>query len=158
MSSTMMMERSGMAMPGLGAGMGAAALGTPAGMQAGTGWLMVPRCTFKVETCQGGMKIHCACEDKVACGMVQNLCSMLQGGLCSCCAMMNGMAVYSCNLTMGLCRCEAAKDGVTINCTSGDAKCAEMIQACCQGLTAMLKAGCTCCLMMNNNPVCCGGC
>jgi hypothetical protein len=66
------------------------------------------------------------------------------------------MVVCTVNLTMGLCQCEATKDGVRITCTSGDQKCAEMIQACCTTLTALLKAGCTCCLLLNNTPVCCG--
>jgi hypothetical protein len=30
-----------------------------------------------------------------------------------------------------------------------------MCQACCDCMTAMMKAGCTCCLMMNGMPVCC---
>src|SRR5438105_12040443 len=148
MLSTMMTERTGMGMPGMGVpGMGTA--GTPTGMPAGTNWLMVPRCTFKVEKCTGGMKITCSCEDKTACSMVQNLCTMLAGGMCSCYCMMNGMTVYCCNLTMGMCKCEMTKDGVCVTCTSGDTKCCEMIQACCDCLSTMLKAGCTCCLMMN---------
>jgi hypothetical protein len=32
-----------------------------------------------------------------------------------------------------------------------------MIQACCDCMAAMLKAGCTCCVLMNNTPVACGG-
>jgi hypothetical protein len=154
MASAMMMERTGMGGPAVTT----PGLGTHPGMQTSTNWLVVPRCTFKVEPCQGGLRITCACEDKVACGMVQNLCTALQGGLCTCCTMMNGQVVYSCHLTMGLCRCENTKDGVCVTCTSGDQKCAEMIQACCNCLSAMLKAGCTCCLMMNNTPVCCGCC
>jgi hypothetical protein len=155
MSSTMMMERTGMGMPGMGMpgtsmpGMGAT------GMMP-TSWLMVPRCTFKVEKCQGGMKITCSCDDKVACGMVQNLCSMLQGGMCSCCLMMNGMMVCCCNLTMGMCKCDMTDKGVMMTCTSGDPKCCEMIQACCDCMACMLKDGCTCCMMLNNTPVCCG--
>jgi hypothetical protein len=31
-----------------------------------------------------------------------------------------------------------------------------MIQAACDCLTTMVNDGCTCCLMMNNTPVCCG--
>jgi hypothetical protein len=31
-----------------------------------------------------------------------------------------------------------------------------MIQACCECCAAMMKAGCTCCVMMGNMPVCCG--
>jgi hypothetical protein len=31
-----------------------------------------------------------------------------------------------------------------------------MIQSCCDCCTAMMKAGCTCCVMMNGMPVCCG--
>jgi hypothetical protein len=158
MSSAMMMERTGIGLPGMAApGLGPSALGAPVGAP-GANWLMVPRCTFKVETCPGGMRLSCTCDDKVACSMVQNLCQMLQGGLCSCCAMLNGLVVYTCNLTMGLCRCETTKEGVAITCTSGDAKCAEMIQACCTCLNTLLKAGCTCCLLLNNTPVCCGTC
>ena len=119
---------------------------------------MVPRCTMKFEKCQGGMKITCSCTDQTACGMMQNLCTMLAGGMCSCCCMMNGMLVCTCNLVMGMCKCDMTKDGCVVTCTSGDAKCAEMIQACCDCMSTMMKAGCTCCLMMNGTPVCCGCC
>jgi hypothetical protein len=74
----------------------------------------------------------------------------------SCCAMTNGTVVYCCNLTMGMCKCEMSKDGVVITCTSGDTRCGEMIQSCCDCLNTMLKAECTCCVMINNMPVCCG--
>jgi hypothetical protein len=118
--------------------------------------MMVPRCTYKVEKCTGGLKITCYCDDKMACSMVQNLCTMLAGGMCSCCVMLNGMTVWYCNLTMGICKCELTEDGVCITCTSGDSKCGEMIQACCDCLCCMMEAGCTCCVLMNNTPVCCG--
>jgi hypothetical protein len=138
--------------------MGAPAMGPPAGMPTTANWMMVPRATIRMEKMQGGMRIHCACPDQMAAGMVQNLCTMLAGGMCSCCMMWNGMAVCSCNLTMGLCRCETTKEGVTLTCTSGDPKCAEMIQACCDCMATMLKDGCTCCVLVNNTPLCCGTC
>jgi hypothetical protein len=118
--------------------------------------MMVPRCTFKFEKCTGGFKVTCSCEDKVACSMVQNLCTMLAGGMCSCCCLYNGMTVYYCNFTMGMCRCEATDSGVCFTCTSGDTQCCQMIQACCDCLSTMTDAGCTCCFYMNNTPVCCG--
>ena len=31
-----------------------------------------------------------------------------------------------------------------------------MIQACCDCMTAMLNAGCMCCVTMNNTPIACG--
>jgi hypothetical protein len=156
MLSTMMAERAGMGMPGLAVpGM---TPGSPAGMPMGTNWLMVPRCTFKVEKCTGGFKMTCVCEDKTAAATVQHLCAMLAGGMCSCCAMLNGMTVCYCNFTMCLCQCEPTKDGISVTCTSGDPKCAEMAQACGDCLAALLKAGCSCCLMLNHNPVCCGSC
>jgi hypothetical protein len=145
----MMMERTAMGMPGMGA------MGAQAPMQTGANWLMVPRCTVKMEKCQGGMKIMCSCADATGCAMVQNLCGAMAGGMCSCCAMCNGMMCCCCNLTMGMCKCDMTKDGVCITCTSGDAKCCEMIQSCCDCMSAMMKAGCTCCVMMNNTPVCC---
>ena len=159
MSSAMMMERTGMGVPGMGVpGMGTPTTGAPTGVPVGVNWMMVPRCTYKFEKCTGGMKITCSCDDKMACSMVQNLCTMLAGGMCSCCCMMNGMMVYCCNLTMGMCHTEMTSDGVCITCTSGDAKCCEMIQACCDCLSCMVEAGCTCCVLMNNTPVCCGCC
>jgi hypothetical protein len=154
MSSTMMMERTGMGMPGMGVpGMATPPVGTPTGMPSP---IMVPRCTFKFEKCTGGFKIHCSCDDKMACSMVQNLCTMLAGGMCSCYCMLNGMTVSSCSLTMGLCKYEMTEDGVSITCTSGDTKCCEMLQCCCDSLSCMMDAGCTCCVMLNSMPICCG--
>jgi hypothetical protein len=154
MSSTVMMERTGMGMPGLGVpGLGTPQVGAPSGMPSA---VMVPRCTFKVEKCQGGFKIHCDCDDPHACATVQNLCAMLVGGMCSYCVMFNGMTVnYTC-LTMGMCKYETTDKGVCITCTSGDPKCCEMIQSCCDCLSCMLKDGCTCCVMINHMPIACG--
>jgi hypothetical protein len=157
MSSALMMERTGMGMPGMGMpGLTTPTVGAPTGMPAAMNWLMVPRCTIKVEKTQGGMRILCSCEDKVATSMVQNLCTMLAGGMCSCVVMMNGLTVCTCNLTMGLCKYEPTEHGVSITCTSGDSHCSEMIQACCDCVSSMLEAGCTCCVLMNYTPVCCG--
>jgi hypothetical protein len=158
MANTMMMERPGKSMTGMGnPAMGAPAMGTPAA-PAPANWMMVPRCTMKMEKCAGGMKITCMCDDKVACAMIQNLCTMLSGGMCGCSMMMNGMVMMNCNLTMGMCKCEMTADGISMTCTSGDKMCCEMIQACCECMSTMTKAGCTCCMMMNNMPVCCGCC
>jgi hypothetical protein len=154
MTSTMMVERTGQILPGVGT---PTTGGTPYGVPTtGTSFLMVPRCTLRFEKCQGGVKIYCICEDRTACGVVQNLCAALAGGLISCCAQYNGVAVYSCNFLMGMCRCENTDDGVCITCTSGDAKCCEMIQACCDCLSCLCEAGCTCGVFMNHTPICCG--
>ena len=51
---------------------------------------------------------------------------------------------------------EMTDKGMCLTCVSGDSKCCEMIQACCDCMNCMMKAGCTCCVMMNNTPVCCG--
>ncbi|MBM4072808.1 MAG: hypothetical protein FJ271_28355 [Planctomycetes bacterium] len=157
MSSTIMMERTGTSLPS----MGMPGLGTTPSASTGitpTNMMMVPRCTLKMEKCQGGCRITCSCDDKMACSMVQNLCSMLTGGLCTCCVMYNGMPVCTCNLTMGLCKCEMTDSGMCLTCTSGDSQCCEMIQACCDCMCCMMDAGCTCCVMINNTPVCCGCC
>jgi len=127
----------------------------PGGMPAMT-MPMVPRCTIKMEKCTGGMKILCSCEDKVAASALQNLCAAMAGTMCSCCCMMNGMMMCCCNLAMGMCKCEMTKDGVCITCTSGDKDCCAMIQACCDCMNTMMHSGCTCSVMMNNMPVCCG--
>jgi hypothetical protein len=154
--TTMMMDRSAMGMPGMGAPMmGTHGMTSPAGPAPG-GYMMVPRCAVKCEKVQGGMKITCASDDKVSASMMQNLCTMLAGGMCSSYLMMNGMMACCCNLMMGLCHCEMSEHGVVFTCTSGDPKCAEMIQACCDCMSTMMKGGCTCCVTMNNTPVCCG--
>src|SRR5258708_570939 len=151
MTSTMMMDRTGM----LGMGAGAPGMGTM-GMPGGMNMMMVPRCTMKMEKMAGGMKMTCTCDDAMACSMMQNLCTMLAGGMCSMCCLMNGMMVCNCNMMMGMCKCEMTEKGMVMTCTSGDKACCDMIQACCDCMSGMMKAGCTCCLMMNNPPVCCG--
>jgi hypothetical protein len=155
--STVMVERTGMGMPGVGVpGLGTPPLGAPTGTPMAANWLMVPRCTLRFEKCQGGLKVHCVCDDKMACSMVQNLCQMLQGGMCSCYVQFNGMTVCMCNFTMGLCKCDLTDSGVVVTCTSGDSKCSEVLQAYCECLNTQMNAGCTCCVLMNNTPVCCG--
>jgi hypothetical protein len=152
MTSTVMMERTstGMhTMPGVSAGV-------PTVSPATSNWLMVPRCTFKFEKCQGGVKIHCVCDDPMARSMMQNLCTALMGGTWGCYCTLNGMMVSCCNLTMGLCKCELTSDGCCVTCTSGDQKCCEMIQSCCDCLSTLCSSGCSCCLLLNNTPVCCG--
>jgi hypothetical protein len=141
-----------MGMPGLTT----PTVGAPGTTGAGTSWVMVPRCTLRFEKCQGGVKIHCDCDDKMACGMLQNLCTMLAGGMCSCCCTLNGMTVCTCNYTMALCKCDMTEKGVCLTCTSGDDKCCQMIQAQCDCLSSLLQSGCTCCVMLNNTPICCG--
>jgi len=106
----------------------------------------------------GGMKIHCSCDDDVACATLQNLCKMMCDGMCSCCCTMNGMTMCQCNMAMAMCKCEYTADGVCVTCTSGDKDCCAMIQACCDCMCACMEAGCTCCLCFNNSPVCCGTC
>src|SRR5258708_31002132 len=93
--------------------------------------MMVPRCKITVEKMTGGMKITCHCDDKVACGTLQNLCMSLMGSACSCCCMMNGMMVCYCSLTMCMCKCEMTKDGGTMTSTTGDKHCCELIQGGC---------------------------
>lgn len=151
--TNMMVERTAMNMPAMGS-----PAGMPASVPTGGQWLMVPRCTMKMEKCTGGMKITCTCDDKAACTMMQNLCTMMAGGMVSCSMMLNGVAVCTCNLTMGMCKCEMTPTGITVTCTSGDKTCCDMIQACCESMSCMLKAGCCCCLCISNNPVCCGCC
>jgi hypothetical protein len=147
--TTMMTERNMTGMPGMGMQGPAGATPTAPNM------MMVPRCKMTAEKCKGGMKLTCVCEDKTSAAMLQNLCVMMAGGMCSCCMMMNGMMVCCCNLTMGMCKCEAVDMGVCFTCTSGDKQCCDMIQACCECCAEMMKAGCTCCVMMNGMPVCC---
>ena len=105
--------------------------------------------------CTGGMKVTCVCEDKMSASMLQNLCTMMAGGMLSCCCTMNGLTVCCYNMTMAHCQCEPTEDGVCITCTSGDPACASMIEACCTSMAAMMKAGCCCCLTMNGTPICC---
>lgn len=121
-------------------------------------WQMTPCCSIEFEKCAGGFKIHCKCEDEVACGALQNLCRMLSQGLCSLCCCQNGLCVAQCNLTCGHCVCEITEDGCCITCTSGDKKCCETLQACCDCLAKCCESGCCCYVCFNNTPVCCGTC
>src|SRR5262245_46157410 len=113
--SSILMERAGMGMQSVSVpGVGGPSVGSSTSVPGLTNMTMVPRCTLKVERCTGGLKITCSCDDKMACSMVQNLCTMLAGGMCSFCCMLNGMVVCNCNFTMGMCKCEMTKDGVCL--------------------------------------------
>jgi hypothetical protein len=153
MSSTMMMERTGLGVPGVSVPGITSPVSVPTTVPSS---LMVPRCTYKIEKCPGGFKLYCSCDDKMACSMLQNLCSMLVGGMYSCCCYFNGMPVCYYNFTMGMYKCEPTESGVCFTCTSGDPKCCEMIQSCCDSLSCCLDAGCTASVFMNSTPVCCG--
>lgn len=157
--ATSVKERSSVGLPGIGSPHFCpppAALSS--GTQLGTNMFLLPRCTIRAEKCKGGFKLCCDCEDEVACSMLQNLCQMLEGGLCGCCCLQNGIAVCTCSFCCGTCKCENTADGVCITCTSGDAKCCEILQGCCDCICCCLEAGCTCCVTINGTPVCCGCC
>jgi hypothetical protein len=149
----MLMERTTGGLPGYAT----PTMGSPGGLASSANYLMVPRCTFKVERCPNGFQLTCSCDDQFGCSTMQSLCSMLAGGMCSCCVMCNGMTVCYYNFTMGLCRCETTEKGVRFTCTSGDPACCAMLQSCCDSLACLLSNGCTCCFLMNGTPVCCGG-
>jgi len=154
MNTMMMAERMGMA--GMGVpGAPPMGMNLPAAMPVGMNMVMVPRCTIRFEKCPGGMRMVCACEDRAAAGALQNLCAMMGNGMCGCCAMMNGMMVCCCNMPMPMCQCQETPEGVTMVCTSGDSKCCDMIQGCCDCMNCMMQAGCMCCVLLNNMPVCC---
>ena len=155
MSSMMMMERGMMgAMGSMGTPMSTSGMPVPTGM----GTCMVPCCTMKMEKCPNGIKIHCKCDDEMACAMLQNMCRMMCDGMCSCCCMMNGMVVCQCNMVMCSCECEMTKDGCCITCTSGDKACCQMLQACCDCMSKCMESGCKCCVCFNGMPCCCGSC
>jgi hypothetical protein len=154
MSSTVMVERTGVGYSGVGSHTTGTPYGTPASPAAN--YLMVPRCTVRFEKCQGGLKIRCVCDDQTACGVVQNLCAALAGGMVSCGMQFNGLTVCTCNFLVGLCRCETTEDGVCLTCTSGDPACCEMLQAYCDCLARQIESGCTCYVSINNTPICCG--
>lgn len=159
MSSSLLMERSAIAAAPWGNTIPGFQTGSfPAGSPAAANWCVLPRCTLKFEKCKGGFKIHCHCEDDVACGTLQNLCRMLADGLCSCCCCMNGLPVCQCNLTCGICKCENTKDGCCITCLSGDEACCSMLQSCCHCLSTCCESGCCCYICFNGTPVCCGNC
>ena len=69
MTTTMMMERAGM-MAGMNPMM-SGAMGGMAPVPTTPQWMMVPRCTMKMEKCKDGMKITCSCDDKMSATMIQ---------------------------------------------------------------------------------------
>ena len=159
MSSSVLLERGASAVAPFGGPIQGWQPGTiPGGSPASANWCVLPRCTVEFEKCNGGFKIHCKCEDDIACGTLQNLCKMLCDGLCSCYCTWNGIQCCQCNLCCGNCKCEYTKDGCCITCTSGDKACCAMLQACCQCLSTCCESGCCCYICFNNTPVCCGTC
>jgi len=157
MASSVLLERGASAVAPFSGGSPGWQAGTiPVGSPAGANWCVLPRCTVEYEKTSGGFKIDCRCEDDVACGTLQNLCRMLSDGLCSCYSCLNGITIFQCNLTCGICKCEYTKDGCSISCTSGDKKFAAILQACCDALSCGNESGCYSYICYNNTPVCCG--
>ena len=155
MTSAVMMDRTNMGVQGM-TGMTPSNGGMPTMSPTGANYLMVPRCTFRFEKCQGGMKITCVCDDPMARSMMQNLCTMLAGGMCI------------------LLLHDERHDGLLLQPDDGHVQVRDDRQGllhhlhhrrsevlrddpgCCDCISACCKAGCTCCVMMNNTPVCCG--
>src|SRR4051812_16463862 len=90
MTNAMMMDRATMGVQGM-AGMSPSNVGMPSVSPTGSNYVMVPRCTYRFEKVQGGLKITCVCDDPMARSMMQNLCTALMGGMVSCCCTLNGM-------------------------------------------------------------------
>jgi len=156
MSSAVLMERSAL---GSSAGAGTAPTFYPSSApQAPAGWCVLPRCDFKFEKCQGGIKITCKCDDEIAAATLQNLCKSLCEGMCSCCVTCNGISICQCNFAFGICKCEYTKDGVCVTCLSGDKQSCAALQACCDCITGCCQTGCCCYLSFGGTPVCCGTC
>ena len=154
MAGMMAMDRSMMGMSPAGAGMGMNMPMAAGGMN----MMMIPRCTMKMEKCKDGMKMMCMATDETAAAMMQNLCTMLAGGMMSMHMMMNGMMMMTCNMMMGMCKVDMTADGVCVTWSCGDAKTCKMIQECCQCMMTMMECGCTCCVCMNCTPMCCATC
>ena len=139
----MMMDASAMGM-----------MSAPMSMPGNAMGMMMPRCTISMEKVSGGMRMTCMGVDEMSTRMMQNLMGMMGSGMMSCAMMMNGMMAMRCNMMMGMCKTEMTGDGMVITYTSGDSAMMAMIQSCCDCMTMMMKNGCTCCVMMNNMPVC----
>ncbi|WP_238917827.1 hypothetical protein [Clostridium sp. YIM B02555] len=118
--------------------------------------MMIPRATMKMDKCEDGMKVMCMTTDTATCAMMQNLCTMLSGGMTSMCMMMNGMMIMNCNMLMGMCKSEMTEEGMCITWSSGDTMMCEMIHECCECMMSMMECGCNTIMCMNNTPVCCG--
>ena len=70
--STMMLDRAMLTgAMGMGGSMPMGQMGAMAGMMPAMGACMIPRCTLKMEKCEGGMKIHCVCDDEMSAAMLQ---------------------------------------------------------------------------------------
>jgi hypothetical protein len=162
MTSTTTMERTGMGVPGLtfpgwgqqtlmAPGVGTTPFTTPT-----VNYFNVPRCNFKVERTNEGCKVYCLCEEQTSQSVVQNLCTVLNGGNTCCCFTYNGVTVCTYNFTLGLCRWEIVDKGVCFSCTSGDPRCCASLQTLCDCFTAMVNAGCYCTFYVNQTPMCCG--
>jgi hypothetical protein len=159
MASSVLLERGASAVapfPSQGPTQGWQPSAYPPGSPAAANWCVLPRANVEFEKCTGGFKIRCRCEDEVARGTLQNLCRMLSDGLCSCYCCQNGICIFQCNLTCGICKTEYTKDGCTISCVSGDKACGAILQSCCEALSTCCESGCCCYISFNNTPVCCG--
>lgn len=120
--------------------------------------VLIPRCSVKCEKLRNGLKITCLCTDESAAAALQACCTAQSGCLLSCCLLLNGQTVCCCNITLAVCKCEVCPGGVCFTCTSGDPQCCQIVQQCCDCIVGCMNNGCSCCVCLNNTPVCCGTC
>jgi hypothetical protein len=120
-------------------------------------FLAITHCALKFDKCPGGMKLTCSCADKESCSQVQSLSRVPLTGVLGFGCMLHGMPLFSCNFSLAICKSDNIKNGVRLTCTSGDKDYCEMIRACSDCITSLLKLGGICYVMVGNTPVCCAG-
>src|SRR5262245_28367623 len=69
---------------------------------------------IRIEQCLEGCKIYCICDDAAACAKLQDVCRMLDGGLCSIRCCRDGQLCCQCCLNCCECNCEMLPNGVCL--------------------------------------------
>jgi hypothetical protein len=116
------------------------------------------QCQLKFEKYKGGLRIRCRCNEAADCADFQNLCQSVCNGTLICCCTQDDLQVCKFDFSNADCKCENMKDGCCITCTSGDAKCAKTLQACCECLETCCKNDGCCTVYFGNTCCCCGTC
>jgi hypothetical protein len=123
---------------------------------AASGWLLVPRCAYRLEILPDGFQLFADCEDTTQRSMLQNLCLALAGGLVSLQCSLQGMLVWSVSLPVGLSKTEITEGGIRITSTANNGDLVALLHGSCEMFRLSLRAGLSAYLLINSTPVCMG--
>lgn len=102
-----------------------------------------------------GIKLQLTGNNLDAVTSLQNYFRVYQGSMVSLNILQNGVPWFNFNFVFGNCNWKATPNGVIFNCNTTDTEYLKALQSFVELANWSLKYGCTVCLNIGGNPICC---